>query len=80
MATRTRSQTGESTETFVQQDLLKNPEKEIYVVDNADIVAVRASDAFSDKTIIRPFDQTLRSDVSSGEWICFPAYPFSLGL
>ncbi|KAF5803197.1 hypothetical protein HanRHA438_Chr06g0277831 [Helianthus annuus] len=80
MATRTRSQTGESTENFVQQNLLKNPEKEICAFDNADIAALRASGAFPDKAIIRPFDRTIRSDVSSGEWICFSAYPFSLGL
>ncbi|KAM0013556.1 hypothetical protein Hdeb2414_s0008g00283851 [Helianthus debilis subsp. tardiflorus] len=80
MATRTRSQTGESTETSLRQNLLKNTEKGICSFDNAAIAALRASGAFSDKAIIRPFDRTLRSDVSSGEWICFPAYPFSLGL
>ncbi|MFS7968485.1 hypothetical protein Hanom_Chr09g00798021 [Helianthus anomalus] len=71
---------GESTETFVKPNLLKNPKKEICSFDNADIATLRASGAFSNKAIIRPFDRTLRSDVSSGEWICFPAYPFSLGL
>ncbi|MFS7947510.1 hypothetical protein Hanom_Chr06g00549121 [Helianthus anomalus] len=80
MATRTRSQTGESTETFVQQNLLNNPEKEICAFDNTDIAALRASGAFFDKAIIRPFDRTLQSDVSSGKWICFLAYPFSLRL
>ncbi|KAJ0801262.1 hypothetical protein HanPI659440_Chr03g0115311 [Helianthus annuus] len=80
MATRIRSQTGESTLTFVNQNLLKNPEKEICSFDNADNAALRASGAFSDKAVIRPFDRTLWSDVSSSEWICFPAYPFSLGL
>ncbi|KAJ0726485.1 hypothetical protein HanPI659440_Chr12g0470871 [Helianthus annuus] len=80
MATRTRSQTGESTKTFVQQNLLKNPKKEICAFDNVDIAALRASGVFPDKAIIRPFDRTVRSDVSSGEWICFPAYPFSLVL
>ncbi|MFS8034502.1 hypothetical protein Hanom_Chr17g01581871 [Helianthus anomalus] len=34
----------------------------------------------SEFLVIRPFDRTLRSDVSSGEWICFLAYPFSLCL
>ncbi|KAJ0743085.1 hypothetical protein HanPI659440_Chr10g0371661 [Helianthus annuus] len=45
-----------------------------------DIAALRASGAFPDKAIIRSFDRTVRSDVSSGEWICFLAYPFSLSL
>ncbi|MFS7962156.1 hypothetical protein Hanom_Chr08g00723341 [Helianthus anomalus] len=80
MATRTRSHTGESSETFSQQNLLKNPEKEVFAFDNADIAALRAFGAFPDKAIIRSFDRSIRSDVSSREWICFPAYPFSLGL
>ncbi|MFS7984288.1 hypothetical protein Hanom_Chr11g00984761 [Helianthus anomalus] len=80
MATRTCSQTGESTLTFINQNLLKNHEKEVCSFDNADIAALRASGAFSDKVVIRPFDRSLRSDVSSGEWICFPAYHFCLGL
>ncbi|MFS8026852.1 hypothetical protein Hanom_Chr16g01491561 [Helianthus anomalus] len=46
MATRTRSHTGESSETFSQQNVLKNPEKEIYAFDNADIEALRASVPF----------------------------------
>ncbi|KAJ0494002.1 hypothetical protein HanIR_Chr12g0592451 [Helianthus annuus] len=41
---------------------------------------MRASGAFPDKAIIRPFDRSVQSDVSSQEWICFPSYPFSLGL
>ncbi|MFS7990344.1 hypothetical protein Hanom_Chr11g01057691 [Helianthus anomalus] len=36
--------------------------------------------AFPNGAVIRSFDQTLRSDASSDEWICFSAYPFSLGL
>ncbi|MFS7930605.1 hypothetical protein Hanom_Chr04g00346211 [Helianthus anomalus] len=48
--------------------------------DNADIAALRTSDAFPDGAIIRPFDRSLRPGVSSDEWICFPAYLFSLGL
>ncbi|MFS8034062.1 hypothetical protein Hanom_Chr17g01576771 [Helianthus anomalus] len=80
MATRTRSQTAESTETFVNQNLLKKHEKEICSFDNADIATLKASGAFSDKAVIRAFDRTVQSHVSSSEWICFPACPFSLGL
>ncbi|KAJ0846930.1 hypothetical protein HanRHA438_Chr15g0730451 [Helianthus annuus] len=80
MATATHSQTGESSESFVQQNLLKNPEKEICAFDNTDIAALRASGAFPDGTIFRPFDRAIRSDISSTDWVCFPAYPFSLGL
>ncbi|KAF5786149.1 hypothetical protein HanRHA438_Chr10g0449351 [Helianthus annuus] len=80
MAARTRSHSGESTPSFTIQNLLKNPEKEICSFDNTDIAALRASGAFLDGAVIRPFDRTLRSDVSSKEWICFSAYPFSPGL
>ncbi|KAM0002115.1 hypothetical protein Hdeb2414_s0341g00872111 [Helianthus debilis subsp. tardiflorus] len=80
MSTRTCSQTCESMETFVQQNLLKNPEKEICAFDNANIAALIASGAFPDSAIIRPFDRSIRSDISSTDWVCFPAYPFSLGL
>ncbi|KAJ0700043.1 hypothetical protein HanOQP8_Chr10g0363051 [Helianthus annuus] len=80
MAARTRSHSGESTSSFTIQNLLKNPEKEICSFDNTDIAALKASGAFLDGAVIRPFDRTLRSDVSSKEWICFSAYPFSLGL
>ena len=45
MAAKVHSQTGESSESFIQQNLLKNPEKEICAFDNADIAALRASGA-----------------------------------
>ncbi|MFS7998664.1 hypothetical protein Hanom_Chr12g01156611 [Helianthus anomalus] len=80
MATRTRSHSGESTSSFVNQNLLKHPEKEVCSFDNADIAALRTSGAFSDRAVIRPFNRSIRSDVSSEEWICFSSYPFSLGL
>ncbi|KAF5761228.1 hypothetical protein HanXRQr2_Chr16g0762631 [Helianthus annuus] len=80
MATRTRSHSGESTSSFVNQNLLKHPEKEVCSFNNADIAALRTSSAFSDRAVIRPFDQSIRSDVSSEEWICFSSYSFSLGL
>ncbi|MFS7945030.1 hypothetical protein Hanom_Chr06g00519141 [Helianthus anomalus] len=48
--------------------------------ENTDIDALRTSGAFSDRAVIRPFDRSIRSDVSSEEWICFSLYPFSLGL
>ncbi|MFS7978006.1 hypothetical protein Hanom_Chr10g00910611 [Helianthus anomalus] len=31
------------------------------------------------RAVIRLFDRSIRSDVSSEEWICFSSYPFSLG-
>ncbi|MFS7979293.1 hypothetical protein Hanom_Chr10g00925641 [Helianthus anomalus] len=80
MATRTRSHSGDSPSPFVNQNLISHPGKEVCSFNNADIAALRNSGGFPDKEIIRPFDRCIRSDVSSNEWICFLAYPFSLGL
>ncbi|MFS8022695.1 hypothetical protein Hanom_Chr16g01442531 [Helianthus anomalus] len=80
MASRTRSHTADSIPTFEDQHLLKEPEKEVYSFDNADIAALRVSDAFPADAIIHLFDREVRSDVSSDEWVCFLAYPFSIGL
>ncbi|MFS7937350.1 hypothetical protein Hanom_Chr05g00426551 [Helianthus anomalus] len=80
MATRTQSHSGESTSSFVNQKLLKHPEKEVCSFDNADIAVLRTSGAFSDRAVSRPFDRSIHSDVSSEECICFSSYPFSLGL
>ncbi|MFS7911194.1 hypothetical protein Hanom_Chr02g00115191 [Helianthus anomalus] len=75
-----RSHTTDSILTFEAQNLLKEPEKEVCSFDNADIAAIRASGAFPVDAIIRPFDREVQSDVSSNEWVCFLAYPFSIGL
>ncbi|KAF5786764.1 hypothetical protein HanXRQr2_Chr10g0444851 [Helianthus annuus] len=80
MAARTRSQTADSFPTFHNQNLLKEPSKEVCSFDNADIVALRAFGAFPAGAIFRPFDREVRSDFCSDEWVCFFAYPFSIGL
>ncbi|KAF5767404.1 hypothetical protein HanXRQr2_Chr14g0623961 [Helianthus annuus] len=80
MPKRTRSSSGDSIPTFTAQDLLQNPEREICSFDNVDIAALRSSGAFPDGAIFRPFDRYLRSEVSSSEWLCFLAFPFTLGL
>ncbi|KAJ0667717.1 hypothetical protein HanPI659440_Chr17g0680911 [Helianthus annuus] len=80
MASRTRSHTADSIPTFVDQHLLKEPEKEVCSFGNADIVALKASGAFPARAIIQPFEREIRSDVSSDEWVCFLAYPFSIRL
>ncbi|MFS7929554.1 hypothetical protein Hanom_Chr04g00333851 [Helianthus anomalus] len=80
MASRTRSHTADSISTFEDQNLLKEPEKEVCSFDNANIAALRASGAFLAEAIIRPFDLEVRSDVPFDKWVCFLAYPFSIGL
>ncbi|MFS7945179.1 hypothetical protein Hanom_Chr06g00521121 [Helianthus anomalus] len=80
MARQTRSSSGDFAPTFTTQNLLKNPEQEICSFDNVDIAALRSSGDFPDGVIFQPFDRDLRSDVPSSEWICFLAFPFTLGL
>ncbi|KAJ0612037.1 hypothetical protein HanHA300_Chr01g0022661 [Helianthus annuus] len=80
MASRTRSHTADSIPTFEDQHLLKEPEKEVCSFDFADIAALRASGALPPGAIFHPFDREVRSDVSSDKWVCFLAYPFSIGL
>ncbi|KAM0036237.1 hypothetical protein Hdeb2414_s0014g00423971 [Helianthus debilis subsp. tardiflorus] len=80
MASRTRSRTNEPTPTLESQNLLREPETEICSFNNADIAPSNDSGAFPAGVIIRPFDREVRSDAVSNEWVCFLAYPFSLGL
>ncbi|KAF5791847.1 hypothetical protein HanXRQr2_Chr09g0399491 [Helianthus annuus] len=80
MASRTRSQTADSVPTFHEQNLLKEPKKEVCSFDNADIAALKTSGAFPAGAMIRPFDREVRSDVYSDKWVCFLAYPFLIGL
>ncbi|KAJ0650253.1 hypothetical protein HanOQP8_Chr15g0590281 [Helianthus annuus] len=80
MASRTRSRPNDPISTLVSQNLIREPEKEICSFNNADIAALKDSGAFPTGTVVRPFDREVRSDASSNEWVCFFAYPFSLGL
>ncbi|KAM0044286.1 hypothetical protein Hdeb2414_s0010g00351401 [Helianthus debilis subsp. tardiflorus] len=80
MASRPRSQTADYVPTFYEQNLLNEPSKEVCSFDNADIAALRTSGAFPAGAVIRPFDREVRSDFYSDEWVCFLAYPFSIGL
>ncbi|MFS7997943.1 hypothetical protein Hanom_Chr12g01147931 [Helianthus anomalus] len=65
MASRTRSQTADSVPTFYEQNLLKEPSKEVYSFDNADIAALRTSGSIG--LLFRRV-------------VCFLDYPFSIGL
>ncbi|MFS8021132.1 hypothetical protein Hanom_Chr16g01423841 [Helianthus anomalus] len=80
MANKARPSSGDSVLNFTSQDLLQKSEREICSFDNFDIAALRSSGAFPDGVISWPFDRNLRSDVSSSEWLCFVASPFTLGL
>ncbi|MFS7934227.1 hypothetical protein Hanom_Chr05g00389101 [Helianthus anomalus] len=68
MASRTRSQTVDFVPIFHEQNLLKEPSKEVCSFDNADIASLRTSGAFPAGAVFRPFDPEVRSDFYSDEW------------
>ncbi|KAM0036641.1 hypothetical protein Hdeb2414_s0014g00428831 [Helianthus debilis subsp. tardiflorus] len=62
------------------QNLLQYLEKEGCAFDSAYLSALQTSGIFPNDTILRPYDRELRLDMSSTEWLCFNAFPFTLGL
>ncbi|MFS8002623.1 hypothetical protein Hanom_Chr13g01204271 [Helianthus anomalus] len=80
MARQTRSNSDDSVPSFIHQNILQDPEKEICSFDSAHLSALKTSDIFSKGAVFRPFDQEIRSDMVSDEWLCFNAFPFTLGL
>ena len=48
--------------------------------DSGYLSALETFGTFPEGTVFRPYDRELRSDASSTEWLCFNAFPFSLGL
>ncbi|MFS7995580.1 hypothetical protein Hanom_Chr12g01119591 [Helianthus anomalus] len=80
MARQTRSSSGDSTPTFFPHNILQDPEKEMCSFDNAHLLALKTSGIFPEVTVFRPFDREIRSDMASNEWLCFNAFPFTLGL
>ncbi|KAJ0726042.1 hypothetical protein HanPI659440_Chr12g0465761 [Helianthus annuus] len=80
MARQTRSSSGDSAPTFFPHSILQDPEKEICSFDSAHLLALKTSGIFPEGTVFRPFDREIRSDMVSNEWLCFNAFPFTLGL
>ncbi|KAJ0770831.1 hypothetical protein HanPI659440_Chr07g0262141 [Helianthus annuus] len=80
MTRQTRSSSGDSAPTFIHQNILQDPEKEICTFDGAHLSALKTSGIFPKGTVFRPFDREIRSDMVSDEWLCFNAFPFTLGL
>ncbi|KAJ0693646.1 hypothetical protein HanPI659440_Chr15g0599541 [Helianthus annuus] len=80
MARQTRSSSGDSAPMFIHQDIIQDSEKEIYSFDSAHPSALKSSGIFPEGTVFRPFDREIRSDMVSNEWLCFNAFPITLGL
>ncbi|MFS8034464.1 hypothetical protein Hanom_Chr17g01581421 [Helianthus anomalus] len=80
MARQTRSSSDDSTPSFLPQNLLQYPEKEWCTIDSAHLSALQSSGIFLEGTVFRPYDREIRSDMASNDWLCFNAFPFTLGL
>jgi hypothetical protein len=65
---------------FHPQNLLKNPEEEKCSFGNQDVSRLLNSGVFPPETIIRAFDPDVRCDYASNIWVCFPEFPFTIGL
>ncbi|MFS8007660.1 hypothetical protein Hanom_Chr14g01263671 [Helianthus anomalus] len=49
------------------------------IFDSAHLSALQTSGIFPEGTVFRPYDREIRSDMTSTEWLCFNAFPFTLG-
>jgi hypothetical protein len=59
--------------------LLAHPGGEISTFSDAEVSRLLASGAFPTTAIIRAHDTRVRSDFISVTWVCFLAYPFTIG-
>ncbi|MFS7984779.1 hypothetical protein Hanom_Chr11g00990601 [Helianthus anomalus] len=80
MTRQTRSNSGDSAPSFIHQNILQDPEKEIWSFDSAHLSALKTSGIFPQGTVFRPFGWEIRSDMVSNKWLCFNTFPFTLGL
>ncbi|KAF5774321.1 hypothetical protein HanRHA438_Chr13g0609571 [Helianthus annuus] len=80
MTRQTRSSSGDSAPTFIHQNILQDMEMEICSFDSAYLSALKTSGIFPEGMVFRPFDREIRLDMVSNEWLCFNAFPFTLGL
>ncbi|MFS8023332.1 hypothetical protein Hanom_Chr16g01450201 [Helianthus anomalus] len=80
MARQTRSSSGDSAPSVIHQNILQDPEKEICSFDSAHLSALKTPGIFPKGTVFRPFAREIRSEMVSNEWLCFNAFPFTLGL
>jgi hypothetical protein len=64
---------------FEPQHLLAHPESEISTFSDLEVSRLLASGAFPATTAIRAHDAQVMSDFISTTWVCFLAYPFTIG-
>lgn len=63
---------------FINQNILTEPKPCTFC--DSDIGRLKSNGTFSSSCFIRPFDAKSRPDWYSENWICFPEYPFTIGL
>ena len=67
-----------SEDDFVDQKILSY--YEICSFDDNCIQSLKSVSAFSESSLFKPFIAKYQPDFISSSWVCFPEYPFSLGL
>ena len=67
-----------SEDDFFYQKILSYDE--ICSFDDDDIELLKSDEAFSNDDVFKPFNKKYQPDFVSSCWVCFPEYPFSLGL
>lgn len=65
-------------EDFFDQKILTY--EETCSFDDNDIESLKTGGAFPAETIFKPFNAHAQPNFVSHTWVCFPEYPFSLGL
>ena len=53
---------------------------EVFSFDDEYMESLKAIGDFPSDVVFRPFDATVQLDFVSPMWVCFPEYPFTLGL
>ena len=53
---------------------------EVCSFNDDDMQYLKTNGTFPSDTILRSFDLSVQPDFVSPSWVCFPKYPFSLGL
>ncbi|KAD3336742.1 hypothetical protein E3N88_32261 [Mikania micrantha] len=65
---------------FLDQNILPCTGQNACTFDDDHIKVMQLSQAFPEETVFLRYDPALKADHSSSKWVCFPEYPFSLGL
>ena len=65
---------------FTDLEILEHDPKNDNALDDSQLDISKSGNRFPSSVIFLDFDPTLKSDRVSKTWVCFPEYPFNLGL